>query len=280
VVAGQSNATGAESFPRIATTGEDLLGPPAANGADHHDLISWTSWSPDGSRPWRIAGTPGPTPVPLDTPQQILWSKHGVPIQFFGPEIGLARRIWTLDHLAVTIVKTTWPGSTLADDWAPGSPTGDLAHAIRRIRAVMAVDASHHQLDVVGGVLWYQGESDSLVPADAATYAANLASLIADVRADVPTATSAPFCLVKMDLTSFYAYELATGALDEAAVASDVAGATLVRAADDQVADSVPGVSEVDTIGLHRTDGREHLDGRSELIVGRRVGNLLAPLLP
>ena len=112
LVAGQSNANGANSYVTDPYTGIDYFGEPYTNGADDNDLITW--------QPWEVLQGNGAVPVNLDSPQQVPDGfADGADETVFGPEIGLARQLWSDIDLPVTIIKAAYPGSDLAVDWSP-----------------------------------------------------------------------------------------------------------------------------------------------------------------
>ena len=65
LLAGQSNATGWESYAIDPTTHVNYLAPPYANAADARSTISWMPWT---GYP-RATGGGATGQVPLDTPQ-------------------------------------------------------------------------------------------------------------------------------------------------------------------------------------------------------------------
>ncbi len=275
VVAGQSNATGIESFAVDPVTGVDYLAPPYTDGADAADLLTW--------EPWQVLPAPATTPVPLDAPQ--VSTADGAPA-VFGPEIGLARQLWADTGRTATIVKAACPGSLLAQDWLPTGTsvdpcTGLFASTVDTVTGVMAADAAAGTFDVLGAVYWYQGESDASVPDDARHYRGNLRTLIRDLRSSLPLAPTAPVVLAKEDISADIAYEQGIGAISAAAAAGLTTGNEEVRAADDWVAADVPGVVEVDTSGLPRVGPDDlHLSDVGELTLGQELAVASEPLLP
>ena len=281
VVAGQSNASGVESFNPAPDSGIDYLAPPFANGADTHDLITW--------EPWFVLQGLGATPVPLDTPQQILYSPNTVTV--FGPEIGLARQLWTDTGRPVTIVKAAYEGTDLAVNWAPndrGAPPDGLFPAmVAKVRSVMATDAASGQFDVLGGVYWYQGESDAGNPSHAKGYQKKLNKFIAALRKELPMVASAPVILAKEDVTANVGYLESQGNLTATEAASILQGNREVRAADDWAVASLGHVVEVDTADLARNGPSDvlsgtdiHLSNVSELSLGQELAKASENLLP
>jgi hypothetical protein len=282
VVAGQSNASGVESFNPDPNTGINYLAAPYTNGADANDLITW--------EPWFVAQGMGATPVPLDTPQQITVYSPDI-LTIFGPEIGLARQLWTDTGRSLTIVKAAYEGTDLAVNWAPrgtGTPPDGLFPAmVSQVDTVMANDAANGQFDVLGGFYWYQGESDAGQESLAKEYQKNLNKFILALRKDLPMTPTAPIVLAKEDITANIAYELSQGAITPADAAIETTGNSEVRAADDWAAANLPDVVEVDTADLARNGptgalpGTEiHLTNVSELTLGQELATASEALLP
>lgn len=273
VVTGQSNALGATSFPIDPTTGIDYLARPYRNEADTRSLITWPGW-------WELA--PPVTPsglVPLDTPQYLNLSTP--PVQIFGPELGLARQIWSDTRQAVTIDKVVFSNSSVVQ-WSPNSPSCIYAGMIWIVKQTMARDATAGQLDTIGAFYWYQGESDAGDPTLYPSYQANLTAFIADVRSDLPTDATAPVVLSKMSISQLISYEIATGICASPGCASLISGDTAVRAADDWAAANLSHVLTVDTLGLPRTKASAyiHLPNVGELQLGQKLAAASEHLFP
>ena len=245
IVAGQSNASGLNSFATDPTTGIDYLAPPYTTAADKDDLIAW----------WQIGLTHDlqSTPVPLDTPQIVASSP---PAQIFGPEIGLARAVMAATKRPVTIVKVACGGTSLAGQWVPGGPLWTNMTAF--VRSIIRSDAAKGQTDVIGGFYWVQGENDAVYPTQANAYRANLEKFVTQLRIQLPMA-SAPIVLGKIWTTL------------------SVVGSNKVRAADNYVAAHEKHVYTVDTKNLGRYDHGVHLTNRSELTLGEEMAKVAMP---
>ena len=275
VVAGQSNANGFESYPVDPVTGVNYFAAPYVNGADTHDLLTW--------EPWSVLQGAGANPVPLDTPQQITGTSG--PVTIFGPEIGLARQLWTDTGRSVTIVKTAYEGTSLAVNWNPAktgtAPDGLFVGMVNDVDRVLAADAAAGQFDVLGGVYWYQGESDATKAGWAKKYQAHLTTFIADVRADLPLNPSAPFAIAEQDISQYIGYLDVTTPLSSGKDAGYLSDNATVRAADVAVAVSVPHTYLVDTLGLSRVAPLDiHLDNVAELALGQQLAKVTESHLP
>ena len=272
VLAGQSNATGSRSYAVNPRTGVNYLAAPYANGADATSTISWMPW---GVYP--VKGHMKGGQVALDTPQ--LWIvSTGKPDQIFGPEIGWARQIWADIGQPVSVIKAASPGSPISR-WRPSTPGGIFSRMMAKIRSTMAADARHGQLDTVGAVAWYQGESDAVSPTMAAHYQAKLRTFIRGLRSHLPANPTIPIVLVKESLASLLSSWKASGSCGKICPAV-AAGDAKVRAADDWAAANLTHVVEVDTLGLPRFRGAIHLTNTSELAIGREIGTASDRLMP
>jgi hypothetical protein len=226
----------------------------------------------------------GATPVPLDSPQQVLDGAQGA-TTIFGPEIGLARQLWADEGRPLTIIKAAYEGSSLAVNWNPKGtgvpPNGLFPAMVAKVQSVMAADASNGQFDVLGSFNWYQGESDAGNVNDAKHYQSRLTKFIDAVRKRLPMAATAPVVLVKEDSTGYDNYTLNSGEATPAEEAELLKGNAEVRAADDWAAANLPAVVEVDSLGLTRVGPLDlHLSNVSELTLGNEMATVSEPLLP
>ncbi len=271
VLAGQSNATGARSYAVDPKTRVNYLAAPYANGADATSTVSWLPWGVYPVKGHRAAQ------VALDTPQ--LWVvSTGKPDQIFGPEIGWARQLWADIGQPVSVIKAASPGSPISL-WRPSTRGGLFSQMMANIRSTMAADARHGQLDTIGAVAWYQGESDAVSPTAAAHYRAKLRAFIRGLRSHLPANPTIPIVLVKESLASLLSSWKASGSCGENCRAV-AAGDAKVRAADDWAAANLAHVVEVDTLGLPRFRGAIHLTNTSELAIGREIGTASDRLMP
>jgi len=243
------------------------MAPPYTNGADNRDLLTWT--------PWQVFQGLGATPVRLDSPQKAVYGPDDLQT-IFGPEVGLARKLWSDTGRSVTIVKTAYIGSDLAVDWSPtGSgalPDGLFPAMVSKVRTVMAQDAAGGQFDVLGAFYWYQGEGDAGAGAYAAAYKTNLDKFISAVRKDLPMSAAAPIVLAKEDRTAYNSYLLSSGTITAAEDAIFATWNNEVRSADNWAAADLPHVVEVDTADLARVFPLfVHLSNVSELTIGNRM---------
>ena len=258
LVAGQSNAMGYESYAIDPITKVNFFKSPYANGADRLSTITW-------KMPF-VPNTPNGSFAPLATPQRFV-SPTGSP-QMFGPELGLARRLYRDGVGVVGVVKVAYAGTSLASDWPPAG--GNLyGKMIDFVRQQMTRDAASGIVDVLSAAYWYQGESDALDAVMARDYANNLSVFIASLRRDLPFTPRAPVVLVKESLASYIAFRLASGSCGEIGGCLEATARDgLVRTADDTVAATLPDVLTVDSLGLARVTVGIHLSNNAELTIG------------
>ena len=264
VIAGQSNASGWESYPVDPGTGVDYLSAPYATEADVVDRIQWMPWliQPGAGRSWTTLGSP----------QRWNWPGVAEHRTFFGPELGLARQLWSDTGRSAFFVKETYPGSSLSTTWnIAGGAESVAPAAISHVLQTMKKDARSGVLDSIGAVYWVQGEADATMPDAASAYRSNLITLIAAFRSQLPMDPSAPFAIAKIDLSTWTTAMEQVGGISSATAASYRAGNAAVRAADDEVARTVPGTVIVDTAGLPRVNGLIHLSNVAELSLGRSL---------
>jgi len=153
---------------------------------------------------------------------------------------------------------------------------------IARVISTMTADAKAGQLDTIGAVAWYQGESDATNPTMAADYRANLISFITALRLDLPMSPGTPIILVKESLASTIALAKAEGKCGTTVNCTAWAkGDAQVREADDWAAANLANVLTVDTLGLPRVPDYEiHLTDTSELTVGGEIAKAIERVMP
>ena len=272
ILAGQSNVEGAESYAIDPSTLVNYFASPYLTTADSLDKLLWLPWN---ELPAKTAG-----PVSLDAAQYAMTATGGKGPHIFGPEIGLARQSYADTLRPLTIIKASLGAGTLASYWLPGSPTNAYAGLVSTVLHQMAADAALGKLDTIGGVYWYQGESDSLNASDAASYATNLSSMIGGLRSDLPMDPTAPVALAKSSLAPWISFARAFGSCPPDNCDAYALGDEQVRAADDWVATTLPHVVTVDTADLPRAPLAIHLTNIAELTLGERLAQATDLLMP
>ncbi|MEI6423878.1 MAG: sialate O-acetylesterase [Lentisphaerota bacterium] len=183
LVAGQSNAVGVNAKPgQMGTSDADKsilfwwrCGDPEP---DDHDSTSDGQWQTLQAQP---RGNPIPPPAPR------AYGNFGQPEGGFGPEIGLARAVFSKEKQPLAVIKVAFSGTNLATDWRPTAPdaSGGTGACYRSL--ITETQAALAALDARGftprlrAIAWIQGESDATVR-EAPKYEANLTALIADLR--------------------------------------------------------------------------------------------------
>lgn len=263
VLAGQSNALGAKSYAIDPVTGRHVFVRASAGSADRKVLFMWTE-----------SGVPssGPTPVALDTPQHLVRA----PSPVFGPEVGLARKLWSDGFHDLLVVKVAFNGTSLAVDWQPGRP--DFAAMLRRVRQAEAWADAHGYLPRIAGFYWVQGEADAGKGAWAARYATNLRRFINEVRRDLELGPSTPFVLAQTDLADYIAWEQAHRRCVVSTCAIEKRWNDWVMEAQARAAS--PDVFVIPTFELPRVEHFVHLSNASEIRLGVSFARVTAPRMP
>lgn len=105
---------------------------------------------------------------------------------FFGPEITLARELYT-SHPNIAVIKCAYGGSNLAVDWKKGIGSGNQLYELMMDQIKIATNI----LNNIGsnykfiGFFWMQGESDASNLSYANEYETNLLNLIQNLRVDL-----------------------------------------------------------------------------------------------
>jgi hypothetical protein len=249
IVAGQSNGSGARSFAINSTTGVNYLAAPYATAADKYSTITWDETY--------LTNDIESSEVPLDTPQYVDSVQVKGHPQIFGPEIGLARSVYASTKQPVTIIKVTFPATTMDNNWVPGDPLWNKM--VSFVKTTIAKDSANGQVDTIGGFYWVQGESDSIKSQWASLYKGELAKFVPALRVDLPIGPKTPIVLAKTWVSAYPSWS------DE------------VRAADDWAAAQYPYTYTVDTKNLARYSDNLHLINTSEITLGDRMAKVDMP---
>ncbi len=95
----------------------------------------------------------------------------------FGPELAFAHDFCQAEGARIGIVKVAKVASYLTTDWNPDREGGLFSILVDTVRAAMMSEEV-----VLRGVLWVQGEADSITEVDANAYKGNLESFVARLR--------------------------------------------------------------------------------------------------
>ncbi len=267
VVAGQSNANGAQSLTVDPANGIDVFGAQSVQPADSQTQFAFENFFNNSS-----FGNGKATIVPLNTPQT---ADSNTPAQF-GPEVGLARRLYELGRRRVIIVKVAAGGTALnqnanLQDWNVNS-NNELYQALKDrfadVTGYLDDQGATYSLD---GFYWMQGEADVDLP-HAQLYEQNLKDLIAAVKTDFPVKSDTQFVLGKTSMEK--AYDLLEDWFGEPGCSPYTCDQKrehddMVRAAQQAVADSMSDVSIVETEPLERIDFNIHLSNKAQLELGK-----------
>ncbi len=267
VVAGQSNATGEASYAVDPITKVSTFASPFTNAADTKDGIELWKFGPAAHFGTGFAG--------LDTPQRMA-TPLGVQ-QVFGPEIGLARGLMADRHLRLTIVKVTYPGSTIAA-WLPTRPQGLFPTLIGQVGAAEHVLIERGIVPVLGGVVFFQGESDALDPNLAPNYSRDLSAFTAGLRQTF--GSELPLVLLEESSALDIAVQRTANQCLPQGCDAEAASDAEVRGADAALAASLNHVALVDSAGLPRVSPWVHLSNVGERVIGREAATALEAMLP
>lgn len=186
IVAGQSNAVGADTDP-----GEMLTNP-----ADQHIMFWWKCGDPPPDEHDSTSGgkwthlQAQPLGNPKKPRQGRQYGNFAHPDGGFGPEINFARTLYAKENKPLAVIKVAFSGTGLRRDWdhtAPGEAGACYRSLISETR--MAIEAARKSgIELRPRALgWVQGESDANAN-DSVIYARNLDAMLTAVRKelDVP----------------------------------------------------------------------------------------------
>lgn len=188
----------------------------------------------------------------------LLWRAH------FGPELGFAHALATSSASAPTILcKVAASGANLAYDWAPDATARSHEDTYRGPLYPRLVDHIGQLTRLcsparIEGMLWMQGERDSVFSSMAESYERNLTAFIEAIRRDSGV-RDLPFVL---GLIAPRVYRIAEGVFQHA-------HRDVVRAAQLRVAAALPCVMTVETNDLPQRDNL-HYDTGGQVELGRR----------
>jgi hypothetical protein len=113
-----------------------------------------------------------------------LQNGYGYRTDQFGPELSFGARLHELyPNDQIYLVKLGITSTSLAGPWNPTSgATYNLFKT--RVNAAVANLVAQHKKPEIAGMIWMQGEEDSVSPANATAYATNLKNFVTSVRDD------------------------------------------------------------------------------------------------
>lgn len=177
-----------------------------------------------------------------------------LPSSTFGPELGFGRAYSAArPGRGLALIKISRGGTSLWTEWLPGEPGQPTSqgHCYRDglesvARALKALAGRGGQA-ALRGVLWHQGESDSQRTEE--HYQQMLTTFITHLRRDLGRA-DLPFVIGEV---------------------YDNGNRDAVRAAQAEVAQTVPHCALAPASGLTTSDGGTHFDAASQLKLGQRL---------
>ncbi len=100
-----------------------------------------------------------------------------------GPELQFGHVVGDYFEEPVLLVKTAWGGKSLYRDFRPPSSGGEVGEYYKQMVAEVQ-EALHGRPHELAGFIWMQGWNDMISKEATAEYAANLANLAKDIRAE------------------------------------------------------------------------------------------------
>lgn len=183
IVAGQSNAVGADTDPGEMLTSE----------ADQHIMFWWKCGDPPPDEHDSTSGgkwshlQAQPLGDPKKPRQGRQYGNFAHPDGGFGPEINFARTLYARENKPLAVIKVAFSGTGLRRDWDhtdPGEAGACYRSLISETRA--AIDAAKKDgIELRPRAFgWVQGESDANAN-DSAIYARNLDAMLTAIRKEL-----------------------------------------------------------------------------------------------
>lgn len=183
IVAGQSNAVGADTDP----------GRMQSNEADQHIMFWWRCGDPPPDQHDSTSGgkwthlQAQPLGDPKKPKQGRQYGNFAHPDGGFGPEIGFARTLYAAEKKPLAVVKVAFSGTGLRRDWDhtdPGESGACYRSLISEIQAaILAAEKDGIELRP-RAFGWVQGESDANAE-DSVVYARNLEAMLTELRTEL-----------------------------------------------------------------------------------------------
>ncbi len=181
---------------------------------------------------------------------------------YFGPEVTFGRALGDASERVVALIKHSVGGTDLAAYWHPGVSEEDAdigpgySTWLATVRGGLAALEAAGEVPRIAGMIWMQGESDSIDLDIAVLYEDNLRHLVERVRQD----------------TDHPALPFALGLIDCVPCGS---GRALVRTAQQAVADEDPQVFALETEDLQLHSDEVHYNGPGMRTLGTRFAQAL-----
>lgn len=181
----------------------------------------------------------------------------------FGPEVSAGPGFILKDGGPVGFVKVAAGGTQIGSNWLSSGAAASVGwgETTNRIaKAMIAYSNAGHTVSGFGGMVWYQGETDSMYQSLATNYFAKLTQFVAQVRTYTATPTL-PVCIIRIAPSVDWTYY---GSVTDAQAQ---AAATLTNCI--IVTPQVQGMYDV-----------EHLDSYSLMRLGQQVYESWIGVLP
>lgn len=188
------------------------------------------------------------------------WSGDG---DSFGPELTFGRAMAGNTDEELYLIKYAQGATNLAVDWDPHGNNNHHDTFVNRVNTALAGLTSAGVSYAVEGMLWMQGETDSLNTAHANSYQANLSAFIADMRSRY--SSNLDFAIGR--LSNHLPWQLSS-------VSDD--GVDKVRAAQEAVAAGHSRTYLVDTDSYSLHDDEVHFDTNGQIALGQGFANALS----
>ena len=183
----------------------------------------------------------------------------------FGPEVGFLFTLKNeLRHRPIYILKIARPNSDLHTMWNPGTGSLYKNFISQYNKAFLTLNAQYPERKNIelGGVFWHQGESDAkgeTTSSHVQNYQANLTNFLINIRQNMGLDT--PVFIGQIHSKLEHAKPLS---------GNNFSGTSIVRRAQEQVANSNNQNFLVRTEGISLLEDQIHFDGQGQLALGQR----------
>ncbi|MFN3168897.1 MAG: sialate O-acetylesterase [Phycisphaeraceae bacterium] len=238
-------------------------------------------WSRDG-------GTPNPNSDQFRQGNLTVGFGAGYNAEKFGPELGFGNVVGDAFDEPVVLVKTSWGGASLADDFRPPSAVDKRGGAVGEYynrmlstyqAALTDIQAMHPGKDIdLVGFGWHQGWNDRVSQSRNDEYEANMADFINDVR-DALSEPDLPFVIATTGMS---------GWSETHPRALSLMQAQLNIGDPDKHPEFAGTVATVETRGMYRDAGVSpvnqafhwHHNGETTYLIGQGMGEAMVELVP
>ncbi|MEO0540506.1 MAG: sialate O-acetylesterase [Cyanobacteria bacterium P01_A01_bin.105] len=174
----------------------------------------------------------------------------------FGLELGFGHNIHGHTDEEVYLIKYALGGTDLAEDWDPQGHNNQHDAFVTRVSAALADLSANNISYDIEGMLWMQGEADSIIPAQANAYESNLTAFIADMRSRYGSTL-----------------DFVLGRIHDGMPWHSAGYVDVVRTAQTNVAAADPLTQWLNTDDLSLTDDDVHFDSNGHLNLGYRFAD-------